>query len=208
QFHKSIFQIFLLTHETGTTTHADELSANDFHRGWRDRASANRHGGRLAWLLLSGKFMKIKNLHVVNIGMIADETVEFNQPLILFYGAIRQGKSSFLNAVRWVFGGAFPSDIIRHGQTEASIQLTFENGYLKREFYYSEDKKEIKSRPLVLVLDGAKVPRPVDKLKAMLNPFLLDQDHLVRMTELDRKKYFAELFHTATPELDAEAARA
>ena len=148
--------------------------------------------------------MKIKNLHIENIGLIANETIEFNQPLMLFYGAIRAGKSTILNCVRWVFGGAFPSDIIRHGQGEAVIQIMFENGYLKREFYYSEDKKEVKSRPLVLVLDGAKVPRPVDKLKAMLNPFLLDQDHLVRMTELERKKYFAELFHTATPELDAE----
>ena len=152
--------------------------------------------------------MKIKSLTIQNTGLIENETIEFNAPLLLFYGKIRAGKSTILNCVRWIFGGPFPSDIIRHGQTEASIQLTFENGYLRREFYYSEDKKEVKSRPLTLVLDGAKVPRPVDKLKAMLTPFLLDQDHLVRMTELDRKKYFAELFHTATPELDAEAARA
>ena len=152
--------------------------------------------------------MKIKSLHIVNIGLIADETVECNQPLILFYGAIKQGKTSFLNAVRWAFGGPFPTDILRHGQPEGLIRLDFEGGSLVREFYRTPASGEIKARPLSLTINGIRQARPVDKLKALLNPFLLDQEHLVRMTELERKKYFADLFHTATPELDAEKERA
>jgi DNA repair exonuclease SbcCD ATPase subunit len=152
--------------------------------------------------------IKIKSLQIINIGMIESEVVSFNKPLLLFFGEIKQGKTTILNAVRWAFGGPFPTDILRHGQPEGLIRLNFEGGSLVREFYRTPASGEIKARPLSLTIDGIRQARPVDKLKALLNPFLLDQEHLVRMTELERKKYFADLFHTATPELDAEKERA
>jgi len=152
--------------------------------------------------------MKIKSLYIKNIGMIVEETIVFNQPLLLFYGAVKQGKSTILNAVRWVFGGQFPQDIIRHGEKEAEIRLLFENGELTRSFYYSPASKEVEARPLRLMIDGVKVARPSEKMQALLNPFLLNQDFLARMTELERKKYFVDLFNTATPELDKEFAKA
>jgi DNA repair exonuclease SbcCD ATPase subunit len=139
--------------------------------------------------------------------MVENMFITFDKPLLLFFGEIRQGKSTILNAVRWVFGGGFPTDIIRHGQQNGCIQLDFDGGYVRREFYRAADG-ESKCRPLVLVQNDKRIPRPVDALRALLNPFLLDQDYLVKMTELERKKYFAELFHTATPELDAEKTKA
>ena len=78
---------------------------------------------------------------------------------------------------------------------------------LLREFYTAEDRT-VKARPLKLVLDDRAVARPVDKLKVLLNPFLLDQNFLVNKSELDRKKYFAEMFNTSTEALDAEFAKA
>jgi DNA repair exonuclease SbcCD ATPase subunit len=45
--------------------------------------------------------MKIQKLIIKNIGIIEDTTIEFNKPLLLFYGEIRQGKTTILNAVRW-----------------------------------------------------------------------------------------------------------
>jgi predicted ATP-dependent endonuclease of OLD family len=150
--------------------------------------------------------MKVKSLTIKNIGMIADAFITLNKPLILFYGEIQQGKTTLLNAVRYVFGGSFPEDIIRHGEKEASIRLDFDDGYVEREFYLAEGGA-VKARALVLVRDGAKVPRPVQALEKYLNPFMLNQEHITRMTEFERKKFFTELFHTATPELDAERAK-
>lgn len=150
--------------------------------------------------------MKVKSLSIENIGPLGSVHVDFNLPLILFYGQIMQGKTTILNAVRWAFGGSFPSDIITHGKDAGSIRLDFEDGHILREFYRAVGGGEVKARPLTLVVNGARVARPVDKLKNLLNPFLLDQEHLTKMTELERKKYFAELFHTSTEALDAEFA--
>jgi DNA repair ATPase RecN len=152
------------------------------------------------------EYMKVEKLSIKNIGLIADEVITLGQPLVLFYGQIRQGKTTILNAVRYVFGGAFPTDLLRHGEASGHIQLDFDCGYVRREFYRS-DSGEIKARPVVFVQNGERVPRPVDHLKKFLNPFLLDQDHLTNKTELERKKFFAELFNTATPELDTEAGK-
>jgi AAA domain len=152
-------------------------------------------------------FMKVKSLQICNIGLIVNETINFDKPLLLFYGEVRQGKTTILNAVRYVFGGSFPTDLIRHGEQQAFIQLNFENGdHVRREFYRAGD--ECKARPVVFVEKGARVARPVDRLKKLLNPFMLDQEHIVRMTELERKKFFADLFQTATDDLDNENARA
>ena len=67
--------------------------------------------------------MKVTKLTVKNIGIIEKSCIEINKPEIVFYGEIKQGKSTLLNAVRWVCGGSVPGDIIRHGQTEASVML-------------------------------------------------------------------------------------
>lgn len=150
--------------------------------------------------------MKLTKLHIVNIGLIADETIELNKPLILFYGQIQQGKTTILNAVRYVFGGAFPTDLLRHGEKQGLIRLEFEGGYLQREFYRADDGT-VKSRPLVFVQGGNRVVRPVEALKKFLNPFLLDQDHLAKMTELERRKYFTDLFNVNTEALDSEDAK-
>src|ERR1035437_7518569 len=136
------------------------------------------------------------------IGKITESTIEINKPLILFYGEIRQGKSTILNCVRWVCGGEFPQDIIQHGAKEGSIELHFDGGMIGRSFYRSKDGT--KARPVVFVRAGKPVPSPVSEIKRLLNPFLLDQDFLRNKTELERKRYFAELFAVDTTELDTE----
>lgn len=149
--------------------------------------------------------MKVTYLKIKNIGLIADETIQFNKPLILLYGEIRQGKSTFLNCVRWVCGGAFPADIIRHGQDEAEIELGVEGGLVSRQFYRSKKTKEVVAREVTFIRDGRPVGRPVSELKRFLNPFLLDQNHLAKMGETERKAFFVELFGVDTKELDLEA---
>jgi DNA repair ATPase RecN len=147
--------------------------------------------------------MKVKRLEIKNIGLIADTAIELNKPLMLFYGEIMQGKTTILNAVRWCFGGSFPDDIIRHGQKTASVLLTFDGGSITREWHKAKDGT-VSSSPISFIRDGKPVKRPVDEIKRMLNPFLLDQDFLRKMTELERSRYFVELFGVDTSELDKQ----
>lgn len=147
--------------------------------------------------------MKINKLVINNIGLIKNEEIAIEKPLILFFGQVRQGKSTILNSVRWVCGGEFPSDIIRHGEKEASIELHFDGGMIGRSFYRAKDETT-KARPVTFVKNGKPVPSPVSEIKRLLNPFLLDQDFLRNKTELERKQYFADLFAVDTTELDTE----
>lgn len=152
--------------------------------------------------------MKLTKLTITNIGAIAHEEIELNKPLILFYGDIRQGKTTLLNAVRWCFGGAFPADIIRHGEKAASIELGFDGGFVRREFYVSPESGETKARDLIFTRDGNPTPvkRPVEALREFLNPFMLDQNHFANLSEPGKQRFFVELLGVDTGELDAEFA--
>jgi DNA repair exonuclease SbcCD ATPase subunit len=149
--------------------------------------------------------MKVTKLTIHNIGKIGDTTIQLDKPLILFYGEIRQGKTTILNAVRWVCGGEFPQDIISHGKDEAHIELEFDGGMISRSWYRTKDEtKTTKSRPVVFIRGGKPVASPVAEIKRFLNPFLINQDHLREKSELERKQFFTELFAVDTSELDKE----
>lgn len=150
--------------------------------------------------------MKIERLSIKNIGMISNETIELNKPLIIFFGEIRQGKTTILNAVRWVCGGKTPTDIIKHGQREAAIELQFAGGSIGRRWYVGRDGAT-KADEIKFIRNGREVDKPANEIKKFLNPFLLNQDHLREMGETDRKTFFADLFAIDTTELDDEAVR-
>jgi DNA repair exonuclease SbcCD ATPase subunit len=157
--------------------------------------------------------MKANKLTIENIGMIEKEVIPINNSLIIFYGEIRQGKTTILNAVRWVLGGGFPEDIIRHGQQSASIQLeAVQDGkpvVIRREWYIGKDGT-VKAREIQYTISGQVQQKPVQKLQAFLNPFMLDQNHFANMNELARSRYLVDLFGVDTSEEDsaiAEAAR-
>lgn len=147
--------------------------------------------------------MKFTDLTINNIGLIGHMAIKLDKPLILFYGEIRQGKSTILNAVKLVFGGEFPQDIIKHGEEKADVTLGFTGGIISREFYRAKDKST-KAKPVTFIRNGRPVPSPVSELKRFLNPFLLDQDFLRNKSETERKAFFAELFAVDTTDLDRE----
>jgi DNA repair exonuclease SbcCD ATPase subunit len=151
--------------------------------------------------------MKIQKLIVKNIGMIADATIELNKPMIVLFGEVRQGKTTFLNAVKWGFGGKFPADILRNGETEASITQVLDEGMIQRTFYRAKDGST-KARPLHCERRGVTVEDPVAEIKKFLNPFLLDQNFLANKSELERKQWFASQFAVDTAGLDSEIIRA
>lgn len=151
--------------------------------------------------------MKITKLKIENIGIVQDVEINIDKPEIVFYGEIKQGKSTLLNAVRWAFGGSFPEDIIRHGQSQAYVHLEgIESDgspwVIRREWYVAKDQTT-KARDIVYTRKGIPVKKPVPEIKKHLNPFLLDQDYLRKMTTLERGRYLVELFGVKTDDEDA-----
>jgi DNA repair exonuclease SbcCD ATPase subunit len=151
--------------------------------------------------------MKLVSLEFKNVGMIADASIKVDKPLIIFYGEVRQGKSTILNGIRWCFGGSFPQDIIRHGAEEASVKMVLHPAGSISRSWYKSTSGETKARSVTFIRDGEPVRKPADEIAKLLNPFLLDQDHLRNMGEADRKAFFRDLFAVDTTELDAEAAK-
>ncbi len=147
--------------------------------------------------------MRLKKISIKNIGLIEDSVILVEKPLILFYGEVRQGKTTYLNAVKWACGAEFPEDIIRHGAKEASIELDFDGGMVSRSWYRNKENV-VTARAVMFVRDGKPVKNPSYELKRLMNPFLLDQDYLRNMGETERKKYFSTEFACDTTELDTE----
>ena len=148
--------------------------------------------------------MKVKSLHIKNVGKIADEKIAIDKPLVLFFGDVRAGKSTILNAVRWVCGGPFPDDIIRHGEECASILLEFDECSIERSFYIAKDGST-KARDVIFVRNGKQVKNPVAEIKRLLNPCFFNQNYLADMGESERRRYFADTFGVDTVALDTEA---
>jgi len=154
--------------------------------------------------------IRVTKLTVRNLGPIADAEIDLaGKPLVIFYGEVRQGKTTLLNAVRWAMGGAFPDDIIRHGCDEALARLDFtENGvagWASRSWYKSAKGGTLKAREQEFVRGGAKIKgRVADAVKALLNPFQLKQSYFADMGDTERRKFMAELFGAEDPALDSE----
>lgn len=145
--------------------------------------------------------MKVTKLTISNIGKISETELLFNKSLNLFYGDIMAGKTTILNSIKLCFGGSFPQDIIKHDEKEAFVNLAFDTGFIRREFYIAKDGTT-KARAIQFVNDGVIAKKPIEAIKQFLNPFLLDQNFLIEKSEDDRRKYFTELFGVDTSEFD------
>ena len=154
--------------------------------------------------------IRVKSIFVRNLGPIADAVIQIdNKPLVIFYGEVRQGKTTILNAVRWALGGAFPDDIIRHGADEAMARIDFTEagvaGWCSRSWYKSAKDGSLKAREIEFVRAGAKVKgRVADAVKGLLNPFQMKQGFFSDMGETERRKYMAEMFGIEDPTADME----
>lgn len=147
--------------------------------------------------------MKVISLKVRNVGPIGELDLVIDKPLLIFYGEIRQGKTTILNAVRWACGLPWPEDVIKHGAKEAEIELGLDGGVISRSWYRNKEGVTT-ARSVQFVRNGKPVPNPTYELKRVLNPFVVDQDYLRKMTDGERKKYFAEFFAVDTAAIDSK----
>ena len=139
--------------------------------------------------------MNIKSVEIHNIKLIEDEVIEFNENLNLFFGKIKQGKTTIIDSIKLLFGGSYSYDLITHGKNEAYIKLNLlPVGYIKRSFYRHVDGKTI-ARPKIEYVNtaGEVESQPVRALQQLLNPFLQDQNYFSNMTGVKKKQYFLDL---------------
>ena len=142
--------------------------------------------------------MKPTRLIIHNIGIISDIDVDFKKSMYVFYGGVRQGKTSILNSFRWACGGKYPKDILKHGTEDGFIHLFLEDGSsVRREFYLSKTSG-VKDRPVQYIKDMSIQSKPVEKLQALFNPFQLNQNHFTDMSALDKKRFLIDLFKVDT----------
>ena len=86
--------------------------------------------------------MKVKRLTVENVGIVKKEVLDLNRPLNLFFGDIRQGKTTLaISSIKLLFGGKFDNDIIRHGEKKAFVELEFDNGSISRTFRLNKNNE-------------------------------------------------------------------
>lgn len=144
--------------------------------------------------------MKINRIQINNIGAIKNTDIPLTKPLNIFFGDVKQGKTTILNAVRWACGGSYPNDILSHQEDEGFIHIFFDNNSsVRREFYVSK-ASGIKDRPIQYIKDNVVQSRPVEKLKELLNPFQLNQNYFTSMSALEKIRYAIDLFGGSTKE--------
>lgn len=144
--------------------------------------------------------MKITRIKITNIGAISEADIPITKGLNIFYGSVKQGKTTILNAIKWSFGGSFPIDIIKHGEQEAYIHLTFDDNSTVRREFYIQKSGETTARPIQYIKDGILQSNPVKILQSKLNPFHQNQNYFKDMSPLEKIRYAIDLFGAGTKE--------
>jgi len=147
--------------------------------------------------------MKIRSLQIENIGIIIKEEIIFNEPLMLFIGKIKQGKTTILNTVKYVLGGKYPKDILRHGTDKGYGLIKFDDSSIKRVFRRKKDGT-ITADKIEFILNGELQDDPTKDIKRFLNPFTLDQNFFIDKSELEKNRYFVELFGVDVSGIDKD----
>ena len=65
----------------------------------------------------------ISNLHIQNIGIIDDITIDLNQGLNVLTGETGAGKTLIIDSLGIISGGRFSKEMIRKGQDHSFVEL-------------------------------------------------------------------------------------
>ncbi|MDR3293798.1 MAG: DNA repair protein RecN [Clostridiales bacterium] len=65
------------------------------------------------------------SLHIQNIALIKDLTVEFSAGLNVLSGETGAGKSILIDSIAFILGGRSDKTLIRYGETQASVEAAF-----------------------------------------------------------------------------------
>ena len=74
----------------------------------------------------------IGSLHIKNVGIIEDITINLNEGFNVFTGETGAGKTLIIDSLQILAGGRFSKEIIRHGEKSSYIEMLV---YLGEEEY-------------------------------------------------------------------------
>lgn len=154
--------------------------------------------------------MKVESVEIVGIGLIENEKIEFNKPLIVVYGEVMQGKTTVLEAIKVGFGAKVPDNFVSDNANIGSIIIALENGSiertLKKRFKDVEGGGKVFDGTYIdtmkIVIDGKILGKK--ELSKYVNPFQLNQNYFIDMSTDERAKFFIKMFGVDTAEIDEQ----
>ena len=76
----------------------------------------------------------ISTLHIQNIGIIEDMSIDFNKGFNVLTGETGSGKTLIINSINMLCGGRFSKEMIRRGKSQASVEACLYLPDLKSNF--------------------------------------------------------------------------
>ncbi len=135
----------------------------------------------------------ISTLHIKNIGIIEDLSIDLNQGLNVLTGETGAGKTLIIDSLQIISGGRFSKDMIRKGENNSFVELCmYEPNYEN-----SEDGNIIVSREInlngknICKINGRMVT--VNELKEFMKNFLEIHGQNDNQYLLDSKKHLSYL---------------
>ena len=135
----------------------------------------------------------ISSLHIKNIGIIQDLSVDLNNGLNVLTGETGAGKTLIIDSLQIISGGRFSKEMIRKGETNSFVELCMYN----LESEYAVDGNIIVSREIningknMCKINGRMVT--VNELKEFMTNFIEIHGQNDNQTILDTKSHIKYL---------------
>ncbi len=135
----------------------------------------------------------ISTLHIKNIGIIEDLSIDLNKGLNVLTGETGAGKTLIIDSLQIISGGRFSKEMIRKGENNSFVELCM----YEPEYENSEDENIIVSREINLngknmcKINGRMVT--VNELKEFMKNFIEIHGQNDNQNLLDNKKHLGYL---------------
>ena len=143
--------------------------------------------------LVVWRYKMISTLHIKNIGIIEDLSIDLNKGLNVLTGETGAGKTLIIDSLQIISGGRFSTEMIRKGENNSFVELCM----YEPEYENSEDENIIVSREINLngknmcKINGRMVT--VNELKEFMKNFIEIHGQNDNQNLLDNKKHLGYL---------------
>lgn len=155
----------------------------------------------------AGAELYVHELHCTNIKKLRHVAVKLQPGMNRVVGENDNGKSTFIDLVRWAIGGAkeMPGEIITRGEEKAQIVLKFGDFTVERRFHKNEKGGE--DSTLVLIgPDGGRLQKPQTVLDAFYDKYCFDPLAFMRMEPKAQVEVLKRLGNLSFGPLEAKRA--
>ncbi len=144
--------------------------------------------------------MHIKNLEISNCKRIAVANVDFDGNLIKVAGMNEQGKTSFMNAVKFLYGGkgSMPKRVLTQGESEGYIKAIQSNGWSVTRMLNEGGGLTVRNEK------GHPQAKPQAICDALCGSISFDPLEFSRMKPSEQSKVLMQLLGLDFADLDAE----